>query len=73
MALARSSSDDCTVKVKDGAIRLPPGVELPHSYQVEFTTYDGRTFVAAKASADQIRSLGSKEIHDARAFESAAY
>jgi hypothetical protein len=43
------------------------------SYQVEFTTYDGRTFAVAKASADQIRSLGSKEIHHPRAFEPAAH
>jgi hypothetical protein len=43
-----------------------------HSYQVEFTTFDGRTVVVAKLSADQIRSLGDKEIHHARAFEPAA-
>jgi hypothetical protein len=72
VALTRSSSDYCTVKVKDGAIRLPPGVELPHSYQVEFTTYDGRTLAVAKVSAAQIRPLGSKEIHHARAFEPTA-
>ena len=42
-----------------------------HSYQVEFTTYDGRTVAVAKISADQIRPLGRKEIHHARAFEPA--
>ena len=42
-----------------------------HSYQVEFTTYDGRTVAVTKISADQIRPLGSKEIHHARAFEPA--
>ncbi|HEY5481088.1 MAG TPA: hypothetical protein VIL39_06375, partial [Verrucomicrobiae bacterium] len=36
--------------------------------KVEFTTYDGRTVAVAKVSADQIRSLGSKEIHHARAL-----
>jgi hypothetical protein len=41
------------------------------TYQVEFTTYDGRTVAVAKVSADQIRPLGSKEIHHARAFEPA--
>jgi hypothetical protein len=43
-----------------------------HSYQVEFTTFDGRTVAVAKVSADQIRPLGDKEIHHARAFEPAA-
>jgi alcohol dehydrogenase YqhD (iron-dependent ADH family) len=42
-----------------------------HSYQVEFTTYDGRTVAVTKVSAAQIRPLGSKEIHHARAFEPA--
>jgi hypothetical protein len=42
------------------------------SYQVEFTTFDGRTVAVAKVSADQIRSLGDKEIHHARGFELAA-
>jgi hypothetical protein len=41
------------------------------SYQVEFTTYDGRTVAVAKVSADQIRPLGGKEIHHTRAFEPA--
>jgi hypothetical protein len=41
------------------------------SYQVEFTTFDGRTVAVAKVSAGQIRSLGKKEIHHARAFEPA--
>jgi len=41
------------------------------SYQVEFTTYDGRTVAVAKVSGDQIRPLGSQEIHHARAFEAA--
>ena len=40
-------------------------------YQVEFTTFDGRTVAVAKLSADQIRPLGDKEIHHARAFEPA--
>jgi Domain of unknown function (DUF4926) len=39
-----------------------------HSYQVEFTTFDGRTVAVAKASANQIRPLGDKDIHHARAF-----
>ena len=38
------------------------------SYQVEFTTFDGNTIALAKVSADQIRPLGGKEIHHARAF-----
>jgi hypothetical protein len=42
------------------------------SYQVEFTTFDGRTVAVAKVSADQIRPLGHKEIHHARSFEPAA-
>ena len=42
-----------------------------HSYQVEFTTYDGTTVAVAKVAADQVRALGSKEIHHARAFEPA--
>jgi hypothetical protein len=42
------------------------------SYQVEFTSFDGRTVAVAKVSADQIRPLGDKEIHHARAFEPAA-
>ena len=42
-----------------------------HSYQLEFTTYDGRTVAVAKVSAGQIRPLGSKEIHHARVFEPA--
>ena len=41
------------------------------SYQVEFTTFDGRTVAVAKVAANQIRPLGSKEIHHTRAFESA--
>jgi hypothetical protein len=40
-------------------------------YQVEFTTFDGRTVAVAKVSTDQIRPLGDKEIHHARAFEPA--
>ena len=40
-------------------------------YQVEFTTFDGRTVAVAKLSSDQIRPLGDKEIHHARAFEPA--
>ena len=44
-----------------------------HSYQVEFTTYDGRTVAVARVTADQIRPLGNKEIHHARAFEPAAH
>jgi hypothetical protein len=43
-----------------------------HSCQVEFTTYDGRTVAVVKVSAEQIRPLGEKEIHHARAFEPAA-
>ena len=43
-----------------------------HSYQVEFTIFDGRTVAVAKVSADQIRPLGDKEIHHARTFEPAA-
>lgn len=43
-----------------------------HSYQVEFTTFDGGTVAVAKVCADQIRHLGEKEIHHARAFEPAA-
>ncbi|MEI6392787.1 MAG: DUF4926 domain-containing protein [Verrucomicrobiota bacterium] len=43
-----------------------------HSYQVEFTTFDGSTVAVAKVSADHIRPLGDKEIHHARAFELAA-
>ncbi|MGO8925326.1 MAG: DUF4926 domain-containing protein [Limisphaerales bacterium] len=43
-----------------------------HSYQVEFNTFDGRTVAVAKVPANQIRPLGGKEIHHARAFESAA-
>ena len=43
-----------------------------HSYQVEFTTFDGRTVAVARVSADQIRPLGEKEIYHARAFEPAA-
>ena len=39
-----------------------------HAYQVEFTTFDGKTVAVAKVSADQIRPLGDKEIHHARAF-----
>jgi Domain of unknown function (DUF4926) len=42
-----------------------------HSYQVEFTTYDGMTVAVAKVAAHQVRPLGSKEIHHARAFEPA--
>jgi len=42
------------------------------SYQVEFTTFDGRTIAVAKVVADQIRPLGDKEIHHARAFEPVA-
>jgi len=43
-----------------------------HSYQIEFATFDRRTVAVAKVSADQIRPLGDKEIHHARAFEPAA-
>ena len=44
-----------------------------HSYQVEFTTFDGTTVAVAKVSAtNQIRPVGNKEIHHARAFEPAA-
>ena len=43
-----------------------------HSFRVEFTTFDGRTVAVAKVSANQIRPLGNKEIHHARAFEPAA-
>ncbi len=39
------------------------------SYQVEFTTFDGKTVALAKVSLDQIRPLGHREIHHARAFE----
>ena len=39
-----------------------------HAYQVEFTTFDGKTVALAKVSAGQIRPLGDKEIHHARAF-----
>ena len=42
-----------------------------HSYQVEFTTFDGKTVAVAKVSANQIRPVGNKEIHHARAFEPA--
>lgn len=42
------------------------------SYKVEFTTFDGRTVAVVKVVADQIRPLGNKEIHHARAFEPAA-
>jgi photosystem II stability/assembly factor-like uncharacterized protein len=42
------------------------------NYQVEFTTFYGRTVAVAKVSADQIRPLGNKEIHHARVFEPAA-
>ena len=42
-----------------------------HSYQVEFTTYDGRTVAVTKLAAGQIRPLKSREIHHARAFEPA--
>jgi len=41
------------------------------SYQVEFTTFDGKTVALAKVSREQIRMLGEKEIHHARAFEPA--
>ena len=40
-------------------------------YQVEFTTFDGKTVAVAKVSADQIRPLGSREIHHARTLEPA--
>jgi hypothetical protein len=43
-----------------------------HCFQVEFTTFDGRTVAVAKVSANQIRLLGDKEIHHARSFEPAA-
>jgi hypothetical protein len=43
-----------------------------HSYQVECTTFDGRTVAVAKVSANQIRPIGDKEIHHARPFEPAA-
>ena len=42
-----------------------------HGYQVEFTTFDGKTVAVAKVSAGQIRPLGEKEIHHARTFEPA--
>ena len=42
-----------------------------HDYQVEFTTYDGTTVAVAKVAAGQVRPIGSKEIHHARAFEPA--
>ena len=42
-----------------------------HSYQIEFTTYDGATVAVAKVAADQVRPLGRKEIHHARTFEPA--
>jgi len=41
------------------------------SYQVEFTTFDGKTVALAKVSSDQIRPLGNREIHHARSFEPA--
>jgi hypothetical protein len=43
------------------------------SCQVEFTTFDGRTVAVVKVRTDQIRPLGDKEIHHARAFEPAAH
>ena len=43
-----------------------------HSYQVEFTTFDGSTVAVAKVSAKQIHPLGDKAIHHARTFELAA-
>ncbi len=39
------------------------------TYQVEFTTFDGRTVALTKVSAEQIRPLGKKEIHHARTFQ----
>ena len=39
--------------------------------KVEFTTFDGSTVAVAKVPANQIRLLGDKEIHHARAFEPA--
>jgi hypothetical protein len=39
------------------------------SYQVEFITFEGRIVAVAKVSANQIRTLGNKEIHHALAFE----
>ena len=48
------------------------GFEGGRSYQVEFTTFDGRTVAVAKLSADQIRPLGNKEIHHSRALQPAA-
>jgi hypothetical protein len=50
-------------------VHVYPGM---HSYQVEFATFDGRTVAVAKVSASEIRPLGEKEIHHARAFEPAA-
>lgn len=41
-------------------------------YQVEFTTFDGQTVAVAKVSPDQIRPLGNREIHHARALEPAS-
>ncbi len=46
--------------------------EHGRGYQVEFTTFDGKTVALARVSLDQIRSLGNKEIHHARAFEPAS-
>jgi hypothetical protein len=41
-----------------------------HSFQVEFTTFGGRTVAVAKVSANQVPPLGDKEIHHVCAFES---
>ena len=43
--------------------------EGDRTYQVEFTTFDGRTVALTKVSADQIRPLGKQEIHHARTFQ----
>jgi len=39
-ALSEQWGMTCTVKVKDGAIRLPPGVELPDGAEVRLTIPD---------------------------------
>lgn len=44
--MSEQSGMTCTVKVKDGTIRLPPGVELPDGAEVRLTIPD----VASQAS-----------------------
>jgi hypothetical protein len=62
---------DCGLTVGDvGAVVHV--YEGGHSCQVEFTTFDGRTVAVVKVHTDQVRPLGDKEIHHARAFEPAA-